>query len=263
MRPAGGALEVVGSGIRPGLQTTPEARALIESADRVFCLFNDPLGEGWLRAFRPDAESLASCYRDGAPRLDAYAAMVERILGAVRAGERVTAVFYGHPGIFVRPAHEAVRRARAEGFPAAMHAAVSAEDLLFAEVGFDPAERGCQSHEATGFLLEDRHFDPCSSLVLWQVGVIGEDRCRRSGYRSHGAALLVEVLLQRYPETHEVVLYEANELPLGAARITRIPLRDLAAEELTARTTLWVPPLGARPRNPERARRLADLLRGS
>lgn len=262
MRPSGGVLEIVGAGIRPGLQTTPEARALIESADRVYCLFNDPLGESWLRTFRPDAESLAACYREGIPRLEAYSAMVERLLEGVRAGDRVCAVFYGHPGVFVRPAHESIRRARAEGFPASMHAAISAEDMLFAEVGFDPAERGCQSHEATDFLLEDRVFDPNSSLVLWQVGAIGEENYRAARYRTSGASLLAEALRRWYPESHEVVLYEANELPLGASRIARIQLRELASTSLSARTTLWVPPLGARPRDPNLSRRLADLLRG-
>ena len=38
----------------------------------------------------------------------------------IRAGFRVCAVFYGHPGVFVYPSHEAIRRARAEGFAARM-----------------------------------------------------------------------------------------------------------------------------------------------
>ena len=46
--------------------------------------------------------------------------MVEEILAAVREGKRVCAVFYGHPGVYVKPSHEAVRRARKEGFEARM-----------------------------------------------------------------------------------------------------------------------------------------------
>lgn len=258
-----GSLSVVGAGIRPGLQTTPEARALVEAATRVFYLFNEPLGERWLLTIRPDAESLASCYRDGAPRIDAYSEMVDRLLGPVRIGDQVCAVFYGHPGVFVRPAHEAVRRARAEGYSAEMVPGISAEDMLFSDVGFDPAERGCQSHEATEFLLEGRRFEPTSALVLWQAGAIGEDLHRAQGYRSIGIGLLVEALLETYPPSHEVVVYEANELPLGPHLVHRVALADLAAAPLSVRSTLLVPPLAARPRDPVLTRRLVRLLRST
>jgi hypothetical protein len=256
----GGSLDVVGTGIRPGLQTTPEARALIEAASRVFYLLNDPMGERWIRATRSDAESLASCYREGAPRREAYVEMTDRLLTAVRAGERVCAVFYGHPGVFVRPAHEAIRRARQAGYAAYMCPGISAEDMLFADVGFDPAETGCQSHEATDFILEGRHFDSRSSLVLWQVGAIGDGSYRSAGYRSAGVNLLTEVLLRAYPPTHQVVVYEANELPLGPPRIDRLPLQALPEVPLTARSTLLVPPLEGRVRDGELERRLEALL---
>ena len=70
-----------------------------------------------------------------------YARIVGDILDAVRGGASVCAAFYGHPGIFVTPSHDAVRRARAEGYPARMLPAVSAVDCLFADLGVDPAPR--------------------------------------------------------------------------------------------------------------------------
>lgn len=255
-----GSLVVVGTGIRAGRQTTPEARAEIESADRVFYLLNDPLGEAWLRRLRPEAESLADAYRNGRPRRDSYEEMVERLLAPARCGARVCALFYGHPGVFVRPAHEAVRRARALGLDAAMLPGVSAEDSLFADLGVDPAAAGCQSHEATEFLLGGRRFDPTSALVLWQVGAIGEESFRADGYRRAGLALLVERLRADYAADHEVIVYEANELPLGPPLVARWPLADLAAAPLTARSTLYVPPLPPRPRDASLAARLAAAL---
>jgi hypothetical protein len=226
----------------------------------VFYLLNDPIGEQWIRTIRRDAESLASCYREGAPRREAYAEMSDRLMTAVRAGERVCAVFYGHPGVFVRPAHDAIRRARQAGYAASMFPGISAEDMLFADVGFDPAESGCQSHEATDFLLEGRHFDSRSSLVLWQVGAIGEGRYRSAVYRSAGIQLLTEALLRAYPPTHQVVVYEANELPLGPPRIDRLRLHALPEASLTARSTLLVPPLEGRSRDGVLERRLEELL---
>src|SRR5437773_2103233 len=75
----------------------------------------------------------------GKPRRETYAEMVEELLAPVRAGHNVCAAFYGHPGVFVNPGHEAIRRARAEGFPARMLPAVSALDCLVADLGIDPA----------------------------------------------------------------------------------------------------------------------------
>ena len=65
--------------------------------------------------------------------------MAEAILEPVRAGKRVCAAFYGHPGVFVLPSHDAISRARAEGFEATMLPGVSAEDCLVADLGVDPA----------------------------------------------------------------------------------------------------------------------------
>lgn len=255
-----GSLTLVGTGIRPALQTTPETRAVLESATRVFHLLNDPLGERWLLDLRPDSESLASSYRDGRLRADSYAEMAERILAPVLGGDEVCVAFYGHPGVFVRPAHEALRRAREEGYDAVMLPGISSEDMLFAELGVDPAERGCQSHDSSDFLLERRAFDPRSALVLWQVGAIGEDFHRAEGYRSAGVSLLVEALLETYAAEHTVVVYEANEFPLGPSRIDRIALGELPSIPLSVRSTLYVPPLERRPRDATRSRRLRELL---
>jgi precorrin-6B methylase 1 len=84
----------------------------------------------------------------GEPHNYAYDRMVERILSYVRRGLNVCVVFYGHPGVFVHPGHESIRRARIEGFSACILPGISAEDCLFAELGIDPSKNG-QSFEAT------------------------------------------------------------------------------------------------------------------
>ena len=111
-------LTVVGTGIAVGLHLTPEARAAWESAEDALFLVGDPVAAALLTGLNPRARSLQEHYRAGRPRLDAYEAMVEEILSPVRAGHDVCTAFYGHPGFFVYPGHEAVRRARREGFEA-------------------------------------------------------------------------------------------------------------------------------------------------
>ena len=128
---ARGSLTVVGTGIALGIHLTDEARAAIASADRFFHLAADPLAATWLHGLHAKASNLSTEYRVGEDRIQIYERIVERMLEPVRAGKRVTAAFYGHPGVYVTPSHVAIRRARAEGHDARMLPAISAEDCLY------------------------------------------------------------------------------------------------------------------------------------
>jgi uncharacterized protein YabN with tetrapyrrole methylase and pyrophosphatase domain len=236
-----GSLTVVGTGIRCGVHFTPEARAALLRADRVLHLGTDSLMRQWLATLRPDALSLHSFYAPGKDRAETYEEMVAAILAPVHEGHDVCAAFYGHAGVFVSPSHEAIRRARASGFKATMLAAISAEDCLFADLGIDPGRTGCQTYEATSFLLTNRAVDGAAMLILWQVGVLGQrSHGRKTDQRRLG--LLVDRLLQLYPAEHEVILYEASPYPVGDAIVVRTPLQRLAEAAMTTATTLVVPP---------------------
>jgi uncharacterized protein YabN with tetrapyrrole methylase and pyrophosphatase domain len=216
----------------------------MERGEKLLYLVANPVTEAWIRELNPRAESLSDCYAVGKPRRDSYAQMVERILSAVRAGANVCVAFYGHPGVFVRPSHEAVRLARLEGFPARMLPGVSAEDCLFADLGVDPADEGCQSFEATDFLARRRRFDRSSGLVLWQIAAIGEQSVGASvAARRKGLRALGRFLERRYPRGHKVVVYEAAQLPVCEPTIVRVPLSRLASVAVSPLATLYVPPL--------------------
>jgi uncharacterized protein YabN with tetrapyrrole methylase and pyrophosphatase domain len=250
-----GSLTVVGTGIRLGMQLTPEARAALTAADEVLYLVPDEVAMTWIERLNPRSRSLHEHYQPGRNRSDTYAAMVDEIVGRVRAGADVCVAFYGHPGVFVRPAHEAVRRVRAEGRPAEMLPSVSAEDCLFADLGVDPGEHGCQSYEATDFLLRRRRVDPGASLILWQISMVGN-----LGYSTEPDTSRLHVLAgylsELYPPAHEVVLYEAAAYPGAQPLVQRIPLADLAHADVATMTTLHVPPLAERPSDREMSRRL-------
>jgi tetrapyrrole (corrin/porphyrin) methylase-like protein len=236
-----GSLTVVGTGIRFGIQLTPEARAVLLAADRAFYLAAEPVARRWLGGLRPDARSLHTLYEPGRPRAEAYAGMVDAILEPVREGRSVCAAFYGHPGVFVTPSHEAIRQARAEGHEARMLPGISAEDCLFADLGLDPGLTGCLSYEATDFLVHRRPVDPGALLVLWQIGVVG----------AAGPALepdprwlgrVVERLLGFYSGDREAILYEASPYPVGDPTVQRVELGRLSGEHVTAAATLVIPP---------------------
>jgi uncharacterized protein YabN with tetrapyrrole methylase and pyrophosphatase domain len=239
MAPAG-SLTIVGTGIKLGLQTTAEARECIERAEKVLYLFSDSNSGAWVERLNPSADSLAGLYAPGKPRIETYDEMVEEILKWLHKGMDVCVALYGHPGVFAEPAHAAVRRARVAGFPARMLPGVSAEDCLFADLGVDPGN-GCQSYEATDFLLYPPIFDTRASLVLWQVAGVGA-RVGRTEPAREGLGVLAERLIEWYGAEHEVVLYEAPQYPIGGPSIRHLRLGDLSESEVAAMATLYVPP---------------------
>jgi uncharacterized protein YabN with tetrapyrrole methylase and pyrophosphatase domain len=229
-------------------QVTAEARSAISDAEKLFFLVQDVVTTAWLEEQNPTAESLFGLYGEGKDRRETYEEMVVTILDAVRAGQRVCVAFYGHPGVFVDPGHEAIRRARAEGFEAGMLPGVSAEDCLIADLGFDPGRCGGQNFEASDFLMRHRIFDPTSHLVLWQIGGIGvRDYSREPLWNPVGLEVLARVLSETYPLDHEVVVYEATPYPPFPPKVLRQPLDELPQAAVTVRSTLWVPPLPPRP----------------
>jgi uncharacterized protein YabN with tetrapyrrole methylase and pyrophosphatase domain len=236
-----GSLTVVGTGIRAGVHLTPEAQAAIEEADELLYVASDPIAATWLDSLHTRARSLNGLYRFGEVRRDIYEAMVKAILEPVRDGGRVCVAFYGHPGVFVYPSNEAIRQARAEGLPAKMLPAVSAEDCLFADLGVDPARHGCQSFDATDFLVRRRAPDNSAALILWQVGFIAAVTYEEETDR-RGLAVLREYLREHYPPEHEVVLYAGSPYPIADAHVERLPLERLAEASVDSMFTLYVAP---------------------
>jgi hypothetical protein len=244
-----GSLVVVGTGYDGTSQVTFAAREEIEKADKVFYSAPGQTIKEWIEGINPAAESLDGFYEKGKVRWLTYGQMIERILREVQDGQRVCAAFYGHPGVFVYPSHEAIRVARAEGHAARMLPGISAEDCLFADLGVDPGEAGCQSYEATYFLLYRPPPDVCAPLLLWQIAGIGVQDFPTS-YSKQGLAVLAGRLIDLYDSEHLVTLYEAPRASGRAPRIERLLLRKLASASPTTASTLYVPPLDRRSADP-------------
>lgn len=253
-----GSLTIVGTGIQLGVHLTPEARAALERADEVLYLAADPVTVVWLQRLNPRSRALDPLYEPGKPRHETYAEMVEEILAAVRKGRRVCAAFYGHPGVFVTPSHEAIRRAWLEGFEARMLPAISAEDCLFADLGIDPGRTGCQSYEATDFLIHRRTVDTSACLILWQVGFLGDVTYSPEPDTSR-LPVLVEYLRHSYPPEHEAILYEAAPYPILDPVIRRFPLSTLPEADVQPMATLVLLPCSARQRDAAMVERLGML----
>lgn len=258
-----GSLIVVSTGMKLAQQCTPEARFAMEQADILFAAGSDYIAQQWLETLNANTVHLQGFYGGGRTRIETYEAMSEAILSSVRAGKQTCAAFYGHAGVFVTPSHQAIARARKEGFEARMLPGVSAEDCLFADLGIDPGALGCQSYEATDFIVHARKIDPTAALILWQIAVAGDLTYRKFDADPRRLAVLVEVLKETYPSDHRVVLYEAAMLPVSEPVIEAMPLCELASARVSQSSSLYVPPALTLRASPERLRLLGARLQPS
>jgi len=261
--PRSGTLVCVGVGMTLGSHITPLARSYIENADVVFMAVSDGIVELWLKEMNADVRSLQPFYRDGKSRADSYDEMVEAMLAEVRKGKNVCGAFYGHPGVFALPPHAAIGRARAEGYRAHMEPGVSAEDCLYADLGIDPGTFGCQHYEASQFLFYRRRIDPSAYLILWQVGLVGDQSLARFSTGPAYRQLLVEVLARDYPLEHPFIIYRAATLPIQQPRIERAPLRQLRDSIIELADTLVIPPAAPLLPDERNLARLAKLDAGA
>ncbi|MBM7130626.1 SAM-dependent methyltransferase [Dyella mobilis] len=254
-----GSIACVGLGMTLGSHLTPLARSYIEQADVVFAAVSDSVVEVWLERMHPDVRSLQPYYGDGKPRMKTYQEWVELFMGEVRAGKRVCAVFYGHPGVFAWSPHKVIKVARAEGFEAHMEPGISAEDCLYADLGIDPGRLGCQHFEASQLLFFERRIDPTAYLVLWQVGVVGDWSSKKLQTGSEHRQLLVDLLSNDYPLTHEIIIYRCATLPIDKPQIRRIALHELPHVPLTTAETVILPPAAEMKQNVAMLERLQAL----
>ncbi|TAM28366.1 MAG: hypothetical protein EPN68_05370 [Rhodanobacter sp.] len=252
----------MGLGMTLGSHLSPLARSHIEQSDVVFAALSDAIVEQWLEQMHPDVRSLQPYYGKGdKSRAVTYREWVEVMMAEVRAGKKVCAVFYGHPGIFAWSPHEVIKLARAEGFQAHMEPGISAEDCLYADLGIDPGRYGCQHYEASQLLFYETPINTGACLVLWQVGLVGDRSMKRFATGPEYRQVLVDVLSQDYPLDHELIIYRGATLPIEQPRIRRVLLRDLPATDVSADETMVLPPASPLRVNASARRRLAALDR--
>lgn len=253
-----GSLTVVGTGINALAHCSIETISFIENADIVYALVTDALTMSWFTELNPNIVDLQTFYQFNPngqqerendfdvsrPRSDTYTAMSHAICQSVREGKDVVAIFYGHPGVFVYPSHDAIRQLRKENYSAQMLPGISAEDCLFADLGIDPCQDGCSQYEATAFLFYKNTIDTTAGVILWQLGVLGDHTLQKLHPVNGALTLLATKLKTLYPAEHEVIIYEGANFPLGKARIERLPLSQLGAAQVNLASTLYIPAHG-------------------
>lgn len=236
-------LVVVGSGIKFLSHLTIEAKTYIEQSEKVLYLVNEPLMKEWIQKANPHAESLDHLYFKYSLRSKCYREITNYILETLRNNHHVCVVLYGHPTFFSQPALDAVIQAKKEGYFAKILPGISAEDCLFADLMINPGVYGCQSFDATEFLVHMRRPDTQSHLILWQVGSVGLLNHQKEQIIVEGINELVNYLIKFYEAQHEVMLYEASQYPHVESKVINFPLSKLPKMILSGISTLYIPPV--------------------
>lgn len=254
-----GSLVCVGLGMTLGAHISPLSKSYIEQADVVFSAVSNGIVELWLQEMHPDVRSLQVFYQEGMSRNITYRNMVEAMLDEVKLGKKVVGAFYGHPGVFAKAPHEAIKQAQVLGYKAHMEPGISAEDCLFADLAIDPGKCGCQQYEASQFMFYQRNLDPAAYLILWQVGIAGDKSLGKFATGSAHRQVLVDLLLETYPADHQVILYEAKVLPIDKVRTQAMTLSEFVHADVFMHTTMVIPPAQKMRKNEKVLSRLAEI----
>ena len=166
----------------------------------------------------------------------------ELYIKCLRTCQHVCVVLYGHPCVYSKPGLDAVIQASQEGFDTCILPGISAEDCLFADLKIDPSTFGCQSFEASDFLIYQRQLDPTCHVVFWQIDAVGLLDNTSAVKNNIGLELLIQKLHQHYSGEHQVIIYEASQYPGFKPRITLVCLKDLINASLSRISTLYIPP---------------------
>lgn len=252
-------LTIVGSGIKFMSHLTIEVKTSIEKSDMVLYLINEPVMEEWIKDNSKASESLEFLYTQNEKRSDNYLSIANYVIEKLSMYKALCLVMYGHPTVFVDPTLHAVTMAKDKGFNVKVLPGISAEDCLFADLLIDPGTVGCQSYEATDFMLYRREYDSCSHLILWQPYVIGKLGVSKGHNPKAGLKLLTSYLLEKYDPSHEIIIYEAAQYGVFHSRIDTVKLAELPDANVTGLSTLYIRPKAIKNPDPNILASLKDL----
>jgi len=251
-------LVLVGTGIKTISHMTEEAKGYIISCDKVLYLVNEPLLESYINKTAKKAQSLDPIYFHSQSRENAYKNIADKIQDEIEAVNSLCVVIYGHPCVFATPGLLALSRFENNGsIETIVCAGVSAQDCLYSDLRFDPADGGVQTLDATEYLLYDKLIDVSSHVVIYQIGMVGNLGLPTIRINIDAINFIKNKLMGLYGRDKKVVIYESALYPGTKPKISEFDLEFLDKQDLTTISTLYIPPDKVqRAANPEALRLL-------
>ena len=242
-------ITIVGLGTVQVDHVTRQGARVLSEAKQVLFLDDGVATRAFLEDRCPIVVDLKEHLVDGRSRVESHHHIAAAVLAAALDDGPVCLAVAGHPTHLV-PATFLIRDlATLVGLTVEVLPGISAMDQLFVELMIDPASHGLQCFEATDLLLRRRPLAADVPLLVWQIGLVGT-LLPVLGHRPPEAfEPLTRHLLRFYPPDHEVILAEAaSHALLEPAHVAvRLAVLPGHAAVISARTTLYVPPIGTRP----------------
>src|SRR5207237_8206619 len=91
------------------------------------------------------------------------------------------------------------------------------------------------------FVSECEHWDVRALLLLWQVGLVGENTYEIE-FKNRGLPLLLAKLEQAYGSDHLVSLYTASRYPIRRAETQTIAIGAIREKPISPVCLMMVPP---------------------
>ena len=157
--PGLGEVVFVGTGFSLVTQTTPEALAAMQRADKLFHVVAEPAAAVWMNSLTRCGIPRGPLPRGGKPRRETYREIVDSVLAHVRLGKKVCVALYGDPTVGCDPTQMLLAHGREEGFAVRILPGISSDACLYADLGIDPMEDGIQAYEASLFVQRRPRID--------------------------------------------------------------------------------------------------------
>lgn len=237
-------LALVGTGIKTISHITEEAKGYIASCDKVLYLVNEPLLESYIKKIGKKTLSLDLLYFQSQSRERAYRNIANKIHAEVEGVNSLCVVIYGHPCVFATPGLLALSELENnDNIEIVVCSAVSAQDCLYADLRFDPADGGVHTFDATEYLLYDKLIDTSSHVVIYQIGMIGNLGLPTNSVNMEAINFVKNKLINLYDKNKKAIIYESALYPGTKPKITEFDLDNLDNQDLTTISTLYIPPV--------------------
>ncbi|WP_372909694.1 SAM-dependent methyltransferase [Salinigranum sp.] len=242
---------VVGTGMVGYAQLTREVESAFAESEAVYLLdTTGPTNKYIEEEFGADVYNLGELYEEGTDRRETYDRMADVVLSAAEEAQGpVTFALYGHPMIFVNPSRQVVDRGTDRGLKVDVLPGISSLDAVFCDAGFDPAENGLQTFEATDLLVREWELNPEVPAMIWQVSVVETTRHTERESRPGRFTRFREYLERFYPADHTAHLLQTAIFPVADSK--DIPVEIGRLEERTEALNngyyiLYIPPVRER-----------------
>ncbi len=239
---------IVGLGIMNLKHITVEAMDVIKRSGHILFVDSGFGVESFFNSHCEKVTNLASCYKKGRSRREAYNEMASLVLDSALKKAPVCFAVYGHPNIFVYPTYLIKSLAPFFDLNVKILPGISAFDTIITDLGIDPGFHGFQMYDSTDVLIRKRPLLNDVPCLLWQPEVTGIVEYSVRNDLMQNLIKLQGHLLRFYPKDHEISLIRSSSFPLIDPVRTNFQISQFAETVFKTKWagSIYIPPVKVR-----------------